>query len=397
MADFKIIDLLFKFACVILTIGFVVSWIYTYTLDEDTTTIEIRSYFSSPDDPLPVMSMCFMESFDDVDFAQFGENITKKDYINYLKGKFFDKRMTQINYDAISINISNFWIKSDVYYYNGTSFTNMKTNVSFKYPYHTYTASQWRFLNKCFALEITDPNVKQLIISMNRDIFPGKIRNPNGGFTLLFHYPNQVVWSYRTLMRGFPVRDNTSNFQMDVNINGMAALVHRYKPKIDNCVNDWKRYDNIILQNHIDDLGCKAAIYGKKYNGTICNTEVDNELAPFHFDNQNNGIPPCRGIDDIEVTVSEKIKRDIGTGGNKVKVAPVKDWFQISLRVRNPGYQAIIQKKAVDMQSLIGYIGGYIGMFTGFAIAHTPTIFLDVLQHIFKIYKRNINNPKQQN
>ena len=396
MTNFQNIDFLFKFSCIILTIGFVVSWIYTYALDEDTTTIEMRSYFSSQDDPLPVMSMCFEETFDNVDFTQFGENITRDGYINHLKGgeaKFlpgghhFDKRMTRINYDAISINISNFWLTSEVYYYNGTSLRNIKTNVSFKYPYHSYTASQWRFLNKCFALEVTDPNVKQLIVSMKRDIFPGKIRNPGGGFTLLFHYPNQVVWSYRTLMRGFPVRDNTSNFQMDVKINGMAAHVHRYKPKINNCITDWKNYDSIILQNHFDDLGCKAAFYGKKYNGTICITGAQNKLAPFHFENENKGIPPCRGINNIEYTVSEEIRRDFGNNGVRVKVAPVKDWFQISLKVRNPEYQAIIQKKAVDMQSLIGYIGGYIGMFTGFAIAQAPTVFLDISQILFKIYK----------
>ena len=41
-------------------------------------------------------------------------------------------------------------------------------------------------------------------------------------------------------------------------------------------------------------------------------------------------------------------------------------------RILNPSFTVTRQRKDVDLQTLIGYIGGYIGIFTGFAIAQIP-------------------------
>ena len=51
----------------------------------------------------------------------------------------------------------------------------------------------------------------------------------------------------------------------------------------------------------------------------------------------------------------------------------------MKLRIPASQYKAIVQKKAVDFQSLIGYIGGYIGIFTGFALAQAPDLIVTIV------------------
>ena len=39
----------------------------------------------------------------------------------------------------------------------------------------------------------------------------------------------------------------------------------------------------------------------------------------------------------------------------------------------------IVQKKEINFQTLVGYVGGYIGIFTGFAISQIPDFIVWVL------------------
>ena len=57
----------------------------------------------------------------------------------------------------------------------------------------------------------------------------------------------------------------------------------------------------------------------------------------------------------------------------------------------NPRYKLTILKKEIDFQSLVGYIGGYIGIFLGFALAQIPdtiagaiTVGKSVYTHLYQ-------------
>ena len=45
----------------------------------------------------------------------------------------------------------------------------------------------------------------------------------------------------------------------------------------------------------------------------------------------------------------------------------------------DPRFKVILQKKEVDFQTLIGYVGGYIGIFTGFALAQIPDMIFSAV------------------
>ena len=55
-----------------------------------------------------------------------------------------------------------------------------------------------------------------------------------------------------------------------------------------------------------------------------------------------------------------------------------KDWFAVAFHILKPRFEMTVQKKAVDFQSLIGYVGGYSGIFLGFALAQVPEMVTDI-------------------
>ena len=375
---------IFKTACVIATLIFTGMWIYRFLLDEDTTTVESRSFFATEDDKLPVMSMCFKQSFDDKMLKQFGENTTEKNYVDYLDGKYFDESMMKIDYLSSTTNISDFIISYTVWFLNGSSIDAIRTNVSFKAPYYTYSWNSWGHTVKCFGLEITDPKVKTVAIYMNRDIFPRKIRPANGGFVILFHYPNQVLMSYASAKRTWSIRNNVSNYQMGFNLVNSEVNILRYKPRFQNCVKDWKNFDKLLLQSHINSVGCKSPYFGDDYKGALCNNERDNKNAVFYFSRLRDGIPPCRSFESLDYTVT---KADYP--GKLERFGKSYDhWFSVVLRIRNSRFKALIQKKEVDFQCLVGYVGGYLGMFTGFAITQIPDTILEIIRFCKRCLKR---------
>ena len=85
---------------------------------------------------------------------------------------------------------------------------------------------------------------------------------------------------------------------------------------------------------------------------------------------QTDVIPACREIDWIDYRMLES------EGSEDINYT---NWFAVALHVMRMDFKIIIQKKEVDFQSLVGYIGGYVGLFMGFALAQLPEIAIDVL------------------
>ena len=379
MFNWDVAKYLFKCLCIIATLLLVVMWIQRYLLDEDTSVIESRSYLDTEDDLIPVMSMCFKESFNDELFERFGENITGLDYEKYLLGNSFDKRMLMIDYEKVSMNISDFVLSHVVAYKNGSDVRDDWSGKSWKPLYHTHTWINWGQFVKCFGIEIIDKDVYNIKLYMKREIFPDTIRPQWGGFAVLFHYPNQMISSIHTITRQWGPRDKASNYVMDFNIKGMEVSLHRYKESRHNCIQDWRNFDNIILREHVKSIGCKQPYQLKGFRWPLCDTKE--KMKQAEFPEKPEGLPPCREIESIAYQMAES---EAGKNGECAEFC--HDWFAVVYRILKPRFKMIVQKKEVDFQSLVGYVGGYTGIFLGIALAQIPEIMLTTIGYLKKAF-----------
>ena len=159
----------------------------------------------------------------------------------------------------------------------------------------------------------------------------------------------------------------------------------RYKERYDNCQKDWKNFDNIVLQNHFDVAGCKSPYFDDEmYNGTSCRNQSASMKATFSFERVRNILPPCNSIESIGYIVEQRnITKNLNWNGKTYK-----DYFRIGFAMRNSRFKLITSKKEVDFQCLIGYVGGYIGMFTGFALSQIPDVLITVFGYVKQLLQR---------
>ena len=373
---FDIFQISIKIVCICTTIALIGMWIVRYNLDKDSSVIESKKYFETADDPFPVMSLCFNQFYDDLVFKEYGGKGTAKRYKNFLRGKHFDENFTKINFHSVTTNISNYLIEYDVGYRNGSKiFT--KDSLSWKPLYYTFSWFSWGYFLKCFGFEITEKDVYFVRIVMSRKIFENNVNKYVGSFAVLFHYPNQVMSSIQTLKREWLIWDNETNHYMTFNIKGMEASTLRYKQGKHNCVPDWKEYDNFTLEDHLRNVGCKRPDQITDSDLPICTSKEKMKEANIPLNNDK--IQPCKRVESVHFDLGESLSdRDPGYGNC---------WFCIVLRILNPQFKDTIQVKAVDIEMLVGYIGGYVGILTGFSLFQIPLLIMTIARQIKNILK----------
>ena len=68
--------------------------------------------------------------------------------------------------------------------------------------------------------------------------------------------------------------------------------------------------------------------------------------------------------------------------GIEQKIQGVDGWYSVTIHFPENTHKDIWQMKAYTMQSLIGNVGGYVGIFIGCTISDLPNIFLDLYKRI---------------
>ena len=371
MKSIDIVTYLIKTICVLVTFILVGFWLYRYILDEDSSVIENRSYFDDEDDVFPVMSLCFEQPFNDEVLKKYNVRFSADDYRNFLIGDHYDPLMTKIDYHSVTTNISDFILGFDVEFRNGTNISQTMKNVAWKPLYYTSSWISWSRILKCFGLELKEfrnTEVYFVRLFMKREIFPNRVRDSDGGFAVLFHYPNQFSASFKTVKRQWIRQDNKTNHFMSFNLKGMEVNIERYKKRRNNCIENWKNYDNITLENHLKGVGCRTPDQITNDAWPVCNGKEKMKSARLRLHDEK--IRPCREIESIDYDFGES-ERSLNVIP-RVDGMPWKNWICFVYRILNPRFKVIVQRKDVDFQTLVGYIGGYIGIFTGFAITQIP-------------------------
>ena len=68
-------------------------------------------------------------------------------------------------------------------------------------------------------------------------------------------------------------------------------------------------------------------------------------------------------------------------------------YFVIDYKFDQPTFREIHLLKAYTLSNLVGNVGGYIGMFLGYAFLHLPSLFKNAFQNTWKcIQQKKWNN-----
>ena len=359
MIPLYIFNYIFKFLCVLATAFMVGYWMVKYERNDDLTLIEYKLLDDVSDLIYPELSICFFYPF----LRNDRFNVTKDDgfsweYYRYLKGLYNFDKFKDIEYDEVTINLLEYFSKSVISWKAGRGPANSTIcwgarncpYLTLKNNYNGFSITPIFF--KCYGVEIKKEFAKN--IQNVRLVFKRKLKHVIRQFKavkVLFNYPNQIVrpkGGSKTIWQ----KEFENRVEM-LEISSFDILKRRNKRK-ENCNHQWKNFDALVMKNHLDHVGCRPPYISQLKEFPKCNTSK--EIKRAYFDGwsmqKDYADNPCQEMPTIDFKRSD------------VKVPSGNRSLGLSISYPFKG-KIITQHQEVDVHTLIGNIGGYIGLFLG--------------------------------
>ena len=330
----------FRLTCWLATLIAIFYWIHVYYLNNDVCIIDYKKYYDTPSDEFPVLSICIKNSFSISKIQGKNPDFNESLYLQFLQGKYFSSSLIEIDYNDIRLNLSDY-IKS--YYFewkNGST----SLHEYAREPMTTLTPSFAGFstipgaptLYNCYAIRHPNAPIDSFYIQLQNSIFPASIRSRNFDLFTLLHYPNQLFMSYKTIKYTFPTKTTAnSSYVVRFVVRGAEVLQRRNK-ETRPCNEDWKNYDTNVLQEHMENVGCRAPYVAKDSKKVpICSNKEQMARALLTFKNDDYGIlPPCRSMEKISYTYTEQpLENSFSVPGT----------FWIMFAIFNPQFKEVSQ------------------------------------------------------
>ena len=338
-------------------------WLVKFKNDADVTLIEYKEIEDFDELIYPVTTFCFFNAF----YLSKSLNVTtrksfSKKYLAYLKGKRKDvEAYNDLEYGQVSVNPGKHlkWIKiiwkanktppdypcKDV---NGCHYYNVKNN------YNGFS-TEGHFL-KCFGIELNKTyakDVSSMRLAFNKTL-KSTIRT-SMAVQVFFNYPNQF-----TRPRGGPItiwqkKERNGIFYNNHEFIQITSieLLKRRKKRYEKCTTQWYRFDDLVLKHHVEKVGCRAPYVSQFAEFPLCKTQNGMKKSVYGgWSLQKEYLKdPCQEMPNIDFKHSSLKTYSLNV---------------FSLQIGFPLKGKIItQLQEVDAHSLIGNIGGYIGLFLG--------------------------------
>ena len=193
------------------------------------------------------------------------------------------------------------------------------------------------------------------------------------------HFPNQFLRSLPTVKFHWQNRSTNHQYVLSFAIDVFEAI-HRRNKQNSPCIEHWTNFDKIVFDAHAKQFKCRPSYWNNNItNMPICDTLDKLKRATFSLNSEKTFQypPPCYTIEKLAYTAQEFTNDD----GDF-------DDFWIGVELMNPQFKEIVQSRAVDFQTLVGNVGGYIGLLLGYSIIQLPTFLTDCYGAIRKFFDR---------
>ena len=327
--------LIFRAICIVTTIAIITFWFYKYSLDTDTSLVEYKELYETANDVSPVLSLCFQKAFLRHKLMQYGTNETS--FVDFLHGDHYATEMLDINYDSVTFQLTDYLVKGWIDWRNFSSTVIDKNKI--KSIIVTYSGFWQNRFYKCFAVESPpEKNVLAFSLLLQSRIFVKGLRPQKYGFVTLLHYPNQILRSVPTIKFFWPLRKSDSTYNMKFVIDGIEVMERRNKHN-DPCNDDWQSYDNHLMQQHIEAVGCRALYQKSRNNLSLCNTMLKTREARVDLSSDilTTYSPPCKSLQNIYTTYEESDLTGTTWEG--------KEQFWVNVYQLHASYKTIVQSR----------------------------------------------------
>ena len=371
----------FHFLCWSAVLSLVSYWIYVYNLNKDLCLVDYKNYFETESDEPPVLSICLNNPISEEQLKINAPQTDLDTYMGFLNGSYFNTSLLDIDYQKVILDMSEYTSRVWLNWANGTTGYSPSTKGVFKstnaFIYHN------RFY-QCYRVQ--PPKERGLTgigVTLNSTVFPDRKRPQNYEMFSIMHYPNHLFKMIPT-KRWAVKRESNDKYKMRYRIDGVEVVKRRNK-KSRPCY-DWSNFDAKIIENHIKKVGCRASYQPAFEDVPVClSQEGTNDASQDRVKLEYGIEPPCKSMETIYYTYSE--------ADSSHTHAAEQNMVEILIAPYNKRFKEILQTRAIDIQALIGNIGGYIGLCLGYSILQIPDFIVFILCKLYS-YFPTLRNDK---
>ena len=394
----------FHILCLITTASLLSYCSWRYVQNESSSLIDFRAYHRSEKDIYPSLSLCFVGNgiYNKSKLRQKYGIQAFRDYTSFLVGDTWNDTMKNINYDdvtmslrsyvnSISLQINNYvsgpvykWPDNDIKKPMSGNKNVLSSSSEETFPFFV-SFRQARI--KCFSIDFSEETMTRIkgriitsllvtfrnLSSLNVPLTDSGSLNVQLFYSM--HYPKQLIRTHPFHVEMIPNTGLVSGylkkktFLID-NINVIRRRSTSTKP----CHNAWKKDDDFIRRKILKRSKCKPP-YWIDSDYPICHDQESMKIA--NIDTEDIGNPeflkhfvePCDQIKTIAFNCQEDLHINESNGETSA----------LLLAFMNSQYKEIRHIRALDVESLVGVMGGYVGLFLGFAIWQLP----DAIKFVF--------------
>ena len=344
---------LFKTFCLVTTLAIICYWFYEYAIiDEDLSLVFYEEKRFLEHNDFPMVSICLDNPFSEDRMREIDNSFNTTVYKQYLAGNITTTRLSIIDFNNVTIQPRDIFLKGKML---GTqldpNFNESEQNdlirKGFIQTYSGYMNKYGDFF-KCFGMPLGEKyfrKVDDLYLTFPLEKFLQSIQK-NQILTIV-HYPNQILLS-STFFKFIEIKPRFTWLKVD--IRGTEIIQQRMKST--KCMTSWSNFDASILERHVKRMGCRPPYFLSDNKSQVCDTKEKIEKSTYALRSAGEILfpAPCRRMTSVSYEAyALKSSKEIVT-------------FKISFPKE---IKIIRQTKAVNFQSFVGNVGGYIGLFLG--------------------------------
>lgn len=338
----------FKFICLAIASVMVGYWFYKYEIeDRDVGVVDYRSFDESTNDfRYPVLTLCIENPFIKHKAKNKSSDSFYHEYLKYLKGEVSNDEIGSASYENSTINLNNYFIYALEKWNNDSQWRNSSLIFSHANVFNGFYID--KFL-KCFSIESN--------IESNRHIKKIKVyyKTISTYYHSVFykvHYPGQFllgdILDFTTISSKF----SSTRYNRFIIIRKVEVLKRRSN-RNKKCSVEPFAYDEKVLNQHVKLYGCSPPYISEQKGYPTCNaSEIRKSRFVYENAKNINHLKDCHRISEVRTEVMTYINKDL------------KKSLYVGLSYPEE-IKIITQSREVDIHSLIGNIGGYIGLFLG--------------------------------
>jgi hypothetical protein len=341
----------------------VVYWIIKFNKNEDISVIETTTFEKLENVSHPEFTICMRSPFIDKKLTEISPESNGQSYMDYLKGDISDNKIYKnVDYENVTEQVYDYLIRIGIIWRN-KPYTSCKSIsscpfVTIKNNWNGFW-SDFTFF-KCYGMTLKKEYANDIyFITLFFDQSIRILLKKIGGVYVAFNYPEQLI----LMGAGDNIWTNVNESLKNpwFKIKFVEILKRRNKPNKP-CIPSKVPFDHTQVKKHMETVGCRAPFQLGYENIPLCQTGVKRKAANYDLaQNSRNYDPPCQILSSIIYTLEDMpINKDDFRKKFNFTELPIPLFVSYSNQ-----FKMIEQTRLVDGQTLIGYIGGYIGLFLG--------------------------------